>query len=67
MAGTPLSQAIWAPEGKMLKARGAPDIAKLDPASGGGPRGIHGSGEPDGIIDGEFTPLEQVNACEVIT
>ncbi|MER8665390.1 ABC transporter substrate-binding protein [Mesorhizobium sp. M1148] len=30
-AGMPLSQAIWAAEGKVLKARGARDIAKLDP------------------------------------
>lgn len=27
---------------------------------------IRGSGESDGVIDGEYTPLELANACEVI-
>ncbi|MER9664093.1 hypothetical protein [Mesorhizobium sp. M0159] len=65
VSGTPLSQAIWASEGKMLKARGAPDIAKLDPVGGRGENSW--SGDPDGIIDGQFTPLEQANACEIIS
>ncbi|RUU25134.1 ABC transporter substrate-binding protein [Mesorhizobium sp. M6A.T.Ce.TU.016.01.1.1] len=30
-AGMPLSQAIWAAEGKVLNARGVRDVAKLDP------------------------------------
>lgn len=30
-AGMPLSQAIWAAEGKVLKARGGADVATLDP------------------------------------
>ncbi|TIQ61656.1 MAG: peptide ABC transporter substrate-binding protein [Mesorhizobium sp.] len=36
-AGMPLSQAIWAAEGKVLKVRYASDIAKLDPAFYSGP------------------------------
>ncbi|AMX98937.1 ABC transporter substrate-binding protein [Mesorhizobium ciceri] len=36
-AGMPLSQAIWAAEGKVLKARAARDIAKLDPGFYQGP------------------------------